>query len=413
MSYRDRLLRLKLQNCHQKPLLNVMSNISNLAIALLPDRFFRSSLTIIFMSLKFSPAKLIHNISNRSVFIGCLFLLPGLLILTTGCDRLLSANPQSNSSPSTTECKNYEEAFEPHLNPEAVNCTADFLEIAATGLPKLTSIDSEDVPMVGITSWIQRVAVPYDYQWRIPLSPDWLAEPVEASARGPIAVAVDGVPIFHYERRPDVSTSLDNYEERNDTVVRGELDQCGGHSGQGEDYHYHYAPICLLDEHNPELPIAFSLDGTPIYYGEGGDEYYGRDRYSDLSYLPDRELDDCNALQLLDGSYVHFTTKTPPYTVGCHHGFFDSKLQIEPPTFDALAQGTLNPLGSSYGEPVSTVITNFEKNENGEYRLAFNSLTKPGETSAILYRKTSETCWEFEYQTVAGEPGQTTEACRH
>ncbi|MEL6930129.1 MAG: hypothetical protein AAFO95_16035 [Cyanobacteria bacterium J06600_6] len=72
--------------------------------------------------------------------------------------------------------------------------------------------------MVGIKSWIQRVALPYDYDWRIPLSPDWQAEPVEASARGPIAVAVDGVPIFHYERRPDVSTLLDNYEERNDTV---------------------------------------------------------------------------------------------------------------------------------------------------------------------------------------------------
>ena len=328
-------------------------------------------------------------------------------VFTCGCSVF------AQSLPTVADCTTYEEAFELHLNPEAVNCTADFLKVTATGLPDLTSGSSEDLPMVGIQSWIQRVAIPYDYQWRVPLSPDWLAEPVEASARGPIAVAVDGVPILHYERRPDVSTSLDNYEQRNDTVVQGELDQCGGHSGQGEDYHYHYAPICLMDEHNPELPIAFGLDGTPIYYGEGGNEYYGRGRYSDLSYLPDEELDECNALQLPDGKFVHFTTKTPPYVVGCHHGFFDPELQIEPRPFDALAQRTNSPLGGSYGEPVSTLVTDFEKNENGEYRLAFNSLTTPEVTSVILYRQTTEACWLFEYQPVAGKKEQTTEACRH
>ena len=168
-----------------------------------------------------------------------------------------------------------------------------------------------------------------------------------------------------------------------------------------------------MDEHNPELPIAFDLDGTPVYFGEGGDDYYGRGRYSDLSYLPAEALDECNALQLPEGRFVHFTTKTPPYVVGCHHDFFDPELQIEPGSFDALAQGTPSPLGGSYGEPVSTLITDFEENENGEYRLAFDSLTTSGATSAILYRQTSEACWVFEYQTVAGETGQTVEACRH
>ncbi|MEO0406431.1 MAG: YHYH protein [Cyanobacteria bacterium P01_A01_bin.135] len=336
-----------------------------------------------------------------------------MVLLIWGCSRVGQSLPTNVAqTPTTTDCTTYEAAVELHLAPEAANCTADFLEVSATGLPDLTSGSSEDLPMVGITSWIQRVAVPYDYNWRIPLSPAWLDEPVEASARGPIAVAVDGVPIFHYERRPDASTSLDNYEQRNDTVVQGELDQCGGHSGQGEDYHYHYAPVCLMDEHNLGLPIAFGLDGAPVYFGEGGDEYYGRGRYTGLSYLPDEALDDCNALQLPDGGFVHFTTKTPPYVVGCHHGAFNPELQIEPGPFDALAQGTPNPLGGSYGEPVSTLITNFEQTDD-EYRLAFDSLTASGATSAILYRQSSADCWEFEYQTVAGESGQTTEACRH
>lgn len=349
-----------------------------------------------------------------------------VMLFTFGCSDSGQTLPTSAASlptpessatpvedlPAATDCTTYEEAFEQHLDPEAVSCTADFLEAAATGLPDLTSGSSQDVPMVGILSWIQRVAVPFDYQWRIPLFPDWLDEPVEASARGPIAVAVDGVPILHYERRPDVSTSLENYEEINDTVVQGELDQCGGHAGQGEDYHYHYAPICLMDEHNPDLPIAFGLDGTPIYFGEGGDDYYGRGRYSDLSYLPDEALDECNALELPDGGFLHYTTKTPPYVVGCHHGSFDSSLQIEPSPFEALAQGTESPFGGSFGEPVSTLVTEFEENENGEYRLAFDSLTTPGETSAILYRQTSDTCWEFDYQPVAGETVRTIETCR-
>ena len=160
-------------------------------------------------------------------------------------------------------------------------------------------------------------------------------------------------------------------------------------------------------------PIAFGLDGAPIYFGEGGDEYYGRGRYSDLNYLPDEELDECNALQLPDGSHVHYTTKTPPYDVGCHHGYFDSSLQIEPPTFAPLAQRTSSPFGRSFGEPVSTLITDFKKSEDGEYRLDFNSSTTPGVTSTVVYRKTSSDCWEFEYQKVTGETVKTTQACRH
>lgn len=351
-----------------------------------------------------------------------------IAIVACGCTDSGASSPNAaEKSPTTTEnspttaenspiaadCAIYEKAFALHLNSEAINCNVNFLEVAATGLPNLASGSREDVPMIGIQSWIQRVPVPYDYQWRIPLDPVWLTEPVEASARGPIAVAVDGVPIFHYERRPDVSTSLENYEERNDTVIQGELDQCGGHSGQGEDYHYHYAPVCLMDDHDPEKPIAFGLDGAPIYFGEGGDEYYGRGRYSDLSYLPDETLDECNALQLPDGRFVHFTTTKPPYVVGCHHGFFDPELQIEPRPFEALAQRTPSPFGGSYGEPVSTLVTDFKQSEAGEYRLAFDSITTSGVTSAVVYRQTSEDCWLFEYQTVAGEKGKTTEACRH
>ena len=63
-------------------------------------------------------------------------------------------------------------------------------------------------------------------------------------------MAVNGVPIFYLEPRPDVSTDPANYSPNFDTVLTGELDQCGGHASQGDDYHYHYAPIFLLSTHN-------------------------------------------------------------------------------------------------------------------------------------------------------------------
>ncbi|MEM9819315.1 MAG: hypothetical protein AAF827_23340 [Cyanobacteria bacterium P01_D01_bin.6] len=66
-------------------------------------------------------------------------------------------------------------------------------------------------------------------------------------------------------------------------------------------------------------------------------------------------------------------------------------------------------------QPTATdeLITDFKKTADGEYQLAFDSLTTPGATSAVVYRQASAACWEFEYQLVAGETGQTIEACRH
>jgi len=39
------------------------------------------------------------------------------------------------------------------------------------------------------------------------------------------------ISVHIYERRPDVSIALSNYLAEDDTVLAGELDQCGGHAG--------------------------------------------------------------------------------------------------------------------------------------------------------------------------------------
>ncbi len=295
--------------------------------------------------------------------------------------------------------------------PITAACEDDWLVASTTdGFPAPDGIGSM---MVGVTSWIQRVPVPYAYEWRIPRSPTWTGTTTAASPRGPIAVAIDGVPIFHYERRPDVSTSLDDYDPNNDTVLQGELDECGGHAGQGEDYHYHYTPICLLATHDPVLPVAFGLDGAPVYFGEGGTDYYGGGRFSDLSMLPAAPLDDCNAAMNGDGSYSHFSTKTPPYLIGCHHGFVDANLQIEPRPMSGRAQGLPSVFGGELGEPVSTLVTSFQVAGAG-YRMEFLAVDGSGRTSAVLYEPVSgsDECWRFELRVDRDVEGVVMESCR-
>jgi|GEM_PF-2212259 len=331
-----------------------------------------------------------------------------------------NTQPEGTEVSEDSNCQNYLNAFTNVTTLVDTSCNDEQLNISSsTGLPALQNQTGDDQVMVSITDWINRVPIPYEYNWQIPTAPSWQSNLIEATAKGPIAVTVNGVPIFHYERRPDVSTALSNYASENDTVVQGELDHCGGHSGQGDDYHYHYTPVCLLDEHDLAQPIAFGLDGAPVYYGEGGTDYYGWGKYNDWNNFPDNidlsNLDECNAYQKDDGSYIHYTTKQPPYVIGCHHAFFDSSLQIEPRPMDGREQGLATPLGGEYGEPVNTLVTAFKLNDDGSYQMEFNNLTNSSQTSSVIYRKSStgENCWEFEFRKNKDQTGEVQVACRN
>jgi hypothetical protein len=133
-------------------------------------------------------------------------------------------------------------------------------------------------PMVGITSWQQQIPLPTSYfasttnperdsgsigfgkpnVWRLPLVPTPAANPIPISAgnfqRGAIAVAADGIAIFN----PRNNTGRVSYEI-------GELDSYGGHCGLADDYHYHLAPVHLQVVTGVDKPIAWALDGYPIY----------------------------------------------------------------------------------------------------------------------------------------------------
>jgi hypothetical protein len=115
--------------------------------------------------------------------------------------------------------------------------------------------------MVGIKSWQQQVPTVQNYvgtnAWSIPIKPVIATNPLSAKdhfLRGAIAIAVNGVPIFN---------ALNNRGD--DALLAGELDDWGGHCGRADDYHYHIAPTHLQSVVGMKVPIAYALDGFPIY----------------------------------------------------------------------------------------------------------------------------------------------------
>ncbi len=296
-------------------------------------------------------------------------------------------NPQGISSTSSTNCEKFQSALALYANLVSVSCDDEWAYVETeSGMP-------EHEMMAGITGWIMRVPLPYQYvgdgAWRFPVEPTWLDAHAETHSRGPVAMVVNGVPLYHYDKRP-IDTFDDSYiyESKFDTVTQGELDRCGGHAGEGDDYHYHYAPVCLLDDHDLNLPVGFTLGGAQIFYGTGADDYYGDGRYSDINNLPDESLDECNAIQLADGSYIYYTTSEPPYIVGCHHEAVDWSIQIE-----ASGMRPKGEFGSNHVEVLSYSVI------DGVRTLLFE--TDRGEINAIVVTAaaTGEECYDFEFRT--------------
>jgi len=169
-------------------------------------------------------------------------------------------------------------------------------------------VESSGIPdhqmMVGIKSWQQQVPTVQPYSganaWSIPIKPVMAATPISAKGhflRGAIAIAVNGVPIFN---------ALNNRGE--DALLAGELDDWGGHCGRADDYHYHVAPMHLQSIVGKKAPIAYALDGFPIY---GETEIDGKKVVG---------LDEFNGHFDSKKSYHYHGTKTYPYINGGFKG---------------------------------------------------------------------------------------------
>jgi hypothetical protein len=228
-------------------------------------------------------------------------------------------------------------------------------------------VESSGIPahqmMVGIKSWQQQIPTPQPYSgtnaWSIPIKPVISPTPISAKGhflRGAIALAVNGVPIFN---------ALNNRGD--DALLAGELDDWGGHCGRADDYHYHIAPLHLQSIVGPKAPIAYALDGFPIY---GEVETDGKKVVG---------LDSLNGHFDAKKNYHYHGTKTYPYING---GFKGVVAEIEGQVDPQSLTKAFRPAG----EPLrGAVISGLERISDSEFDLKY---TLNGADYHVKYRAT-------------------------
>ena len=219
---------------------------------------------------------------------------------------------------------------------------------------KFYLVESSGLPahqmMVGIKSWQQQVPTPQSYSganaWSIPIKPVIASNPMSAKnhfLRGAIALAVNGVPIFN---------ALNNRGE--DSLLIGELDDWGGHCGRADDYHYHVAPLHLQAITGKKAPIAYALDGFPIY---GETEVDGKKVIG---------LDEFNGHFDAKKNYHYHGTKTYPYINGGFKGVVNEVGgQVDP-------QSSTRPFREA-GTPLrGAVITGLDRSGENAFNLTYS-----------------------------------------
>jgi hypothetical protein len=229
-------------------------------------------------------------------------------------------------------------------------------------------IESNGIPdhqmMVGIKSWQQQIPTVQNYSgtnsWSIPIKPVISSSPMSAKThflRGAIALAVNGVPIFN---------ALNNRGD--DALLAGELDDWGGHCGRADDYHYHIAPLHLQSVVGKKVPIAYALDGFPIY---GEYEVNGKKAVA---------LDEFNGHFDSKKNYHYHGTKNYPYING---GFKGVVTEIEGQVDPQAATRAFREAGAPLKGAVITGLAR-TGNENFDLSYSFNGATYHVKYSATL-----------------------------
>ncbi len=250
----------------------------------------------------------------------------------------------------------------------------EFLYVGSNGLP-------DHNMMVGITAWQQQVPLPQPYfddnAWRIPLKPVPAKEPAMIKGRflrGAIALAVNGIPIFNPQNnRGEISYEI------------GELDQWGGHCGRADDYHYHITPLHLQAQAGKGMPVAYALDGYPIY---GLTEPDGS---------PVANLDECHGHDSPSGYHYHASNKYP-YVIGGFHG----------EVVEAGEQVDQQPRAQGVREALTALrcakITAFESTGKDSYKLSYEV---NGGKRSVSYSIKADGTFPFEFDN--GGEGKSTE----
>ena len=150
-------------------------------------------------------------------------------------------------------------------------CKGSSFSFKSNSLP-----DESHTLMLGITGSNQQFPTKHNMEIKLPLNPKHASRNTQTEP-GAVGIAVNGVPIF------DTSTQGPKQSSGKpvSAAKAGELDECGGHAGRGDDYHYHIAPKCLIEElgktaiDEKKQPVGYAADGFPIlalgWFDKGND----------------------------------------------------------------------------------------------------------------------------------------------
>ncbi|MFT7162275.1 MAG: phosphatidylethanolamine-binding protein (PEBP) family uncharacterized protein [Bacteroidia bacterium] len=270
-----------------------------------------------------------------------------------------------------------------------VNTETDdtYLHIESNGIP-------DHQMMVGITAWIDQFPTPNKYTlaennaWSIPLNPEYSTDNADITTdmqRGAIAIAVNGIPIFNpYNASGLLSKDI------------GELDEYGGHSGRGDDYHYHVPPTHLATKTDGD-PIAFLFDGFPLY-GE-----------TEPDGLTVADLDEFSGHEDADGFYHYHSSEIAPYMPSKLKGVVtldgnSPQTQIDP---QAIGSSFRNQLYGISGGATNFEITNLVMNETANGYTLYH--TKDGVDGKTAYSWDSNGEITFVFTDDVTETATTTE----
>ncbi|HSU68593.1 MAG TPA: DUF1566 domain-containing protein, partial [Tepidisphaeraceae bacterium] len=178
----------------------------------------------------------------------------------------------------------------------------------------------------------------------------------------------NGIPIFNPQNnRGEVSAEI------------GELDQWGGHCGRGDDYHYHVAPLHLEKVVGPGKPIAYALDGYPIYGTVGPDG----------QPVDEKALDDFHGKTDSKGKYAYYASTKYPYLNGGFHGeVTETGGQVDPQPSGRGVRPALRPLRGAR-------ITAFKRSSDD--RTFSLEYTVEGQTCRVNYTVAADAAVKFEF----------------
>jgi hypothetical protein len=252
----------------------------------------------------------------------------------------------------------------------------NYVYIQSTGLPN-------HAVMKTITGWNSQTAVPYSISLKVPVNAQFATTPTAHLVDGPIAIAVNGIPIFEPTKQGA------NYTDAGDPLLQGELDACGGHCGRGDDYHYHIAPKCIMDGLSASQPVAWALDGFPIM---GFKEVDG-------NTLDKTTLDTLNG-HTFNNNYHYHSSLTRPYINKGFKGTLQTNIL---PTVQSI-----RPTGAV----IKTLITDFYVDSSTGYTVL--KYQKNGGIAQLNYKlKTgSTTCYDFVEINELGVTTSTSSSCR-